>query len=224
MREEEIDLETRKKVVLIDGHSILNRAFYGVPELTNSAGLHTNAVYGFLNILLKLLEEERADYLAVAFDLPAPTFRHERYAEYKGTRKSMPDELREQVPLLKELLAAMNIKTVSLEGYEADDVIGTLAKRYQKEGLEVTVVSGDRDLLQLADSHILIRLPKTSRGKTEILDFTPAAVKETYGVTPEEFIDVKGLMGDSSDNIPGVPSIGEKTATALIQSWHSIEN
>ncbi|WP_314703849.1 DNA polymerase I [Stomatobaculum longum] len=217
-------METRKKVVLIDGHSILNRAFYGVPELTNSAGLHTNAVYGFLNILLKLLEEERADYLAVAFDLPAPTFRHERYAEYKGTRKSMPDELREQVPLLKELLAAMNIKTVSLEGYEADDVIGTLAKRYQKEGLEVTVVSGDRDLLQLADSHILIRLPKTSRGKTEILDFTPAAVKETYGVTPEEFIDVKGLMGDSSDNIPGVPSIGEKTATALIQSWHSIEN
>lgn len=224
MREEESDLETRKKVVLIDGHSILNRAFYGVPELTNSAGLHTNAVYGFLNILLKLLEEERADYLAVAFDLPAPTFRHERYAEYKGTRKSMPDELREQVPLLKELLAAMNIKTVSLEGYEADDVIGTLAKRYQKDGLEVTVVSGDRDLLQLADSHILIRLPKTSRGKTEILDFTPAAVKETYGVTPEEFIDVKGLMGDSSDNIPGVPSIGEKTATALIQSWHSIEN
>ena len=224
MREEESDLETRKKVVLIDGHSILNRAFYGVPELTNSAGLHTNAVYGFLNILLKLLEEERADYLAVAFDLPAPTFRHERYAEYKGTRKSMPDELREQVPLLKELLAAMNIKTVSLEGYEADDVIGTLAKRYQKEGLEVTVVSGDRDLLQLADSHILIRLPKTSRGKTEILDFTPAAVKEAYGVTPEEFIDVKGLMGDSSDNIPGVPSIGEKTATALIQSWHSIEN
>ena len=224
MREEESDLETRKKIVLIDGHSILNRAFYGVPELTNSAGLHTNAVYGFLNILLKLLEEERADYLAVAFDLPAPTFRHERYAEYKGTRKSMPDELREQVPLLKELLAAMNIKTVSLEGYEADDVIGTLAKRYQKEGLEVTVVSGDRDLLQLADSHILIRLPKTSRGKTEILDFTPAAVKETYGVTPEEFIDVKGLMGDSSDNIPGVPSIGEKTATALIQSWHSIEN
>lgn len=224
MREEESDLETRKKIVLIDGHSILNRAFYGVPELTNSAGLHTNAVYGFLNILLKLLEEERADYLAVAFDLPAPTFRHERYAEYKGTRKSMPDELREQVPLLKELLAAMNIKTVSLEGYEADDVIGTLAKRYQKEGLEVTVVSGDRDLLQLADRHILIRLPKTSRGKTEILDFTPAAVKETYGVTPEEFIDVKGLMGDSSDNIPGVPSIGEKTATALIQSWHSIEN
>ena len=224
MREEESDLETRKKVVLIDGHSILNRAFYGVPELTNSAGLHTNAVYGFLNILLKLLEEERADYLAVAFDLPAPTFRHERYADYKGTRKSMPDELREQVPLLKELLAAMNIKTVSLAGYEADDVIGTLAKRYQKEGLEVTVVSGDRDLLQLADSHILIRLPKTSRGKTEMLDFTPAAVKEAYGVTPEEFIDVKGLMGDSSDNIPGVPSIGEKTATALIQSWHSIEN
>ena len=224
MREEESDLETRKKVVLIDGHSILNRAFYGVPELTNSAGLHTNAVYGFLNILLKLLEEEQADYLAVAFDLPAPTFRHERYADYKGTRKSMPDELREQVPLLKELLAAMNIRTVSLEGFEADDVIGTLAKRYQKEGLEVTVVSGDRDLLQLADRHILIRLPKTSRGKTEILDFTPAAVKEAYGVTPEEFIDVKGLMGDSSDNIPGVPSIGEKTATALIQSWHSIEN
>ena len=217
-------LEAQKKVVLIDGHSILNRAFYGVPELTNSAGLHTNAVYGFLNILLKLLEEEQADYLAVAFDLPAPTFRHERYAAYKGTRKPMPEELREQVPLLKELLGAMHIQTVSLEGFEADDVIGTLAKRCQKEGYEVTVVSGDRDLLQLADRHILIRLPKTSRGKTEILDFTPEAVRETYGVTPEEFIDVKALMGDTSDNIPGVPSIGEKTATALIQSFHSIEN
>ena len=155
-------MEAQKKVVLIDGHSILNRAFYGVPELTNSAGLHTNAVYGFLNILLKLLEEEQADYLAVAFDLPAPTFRHERYAAYKGTRKPMPEELREQVPLLKELLGAMRIQTVSLEGYEADDVIGTLAKRCQKEGYEVTVVSGDRDLLQLADRHILIRLPKNS--------------------------------------------------------------
>ena len=213
-----------EKLVLVDGHSIINRAFYGVPELTNSAGLHTNAVYGFLNILFKILDEEQADYLAVAFDLPAPTFRHEKFPEYKGTRKPMPDELREQVPLLKEVLGAMQIPTVSVAGYEADDVIGTLAKRFQQEGLEVSVVSGDRDLLQLSDEHILIRIPKTSRGQTQVHDYRPADVKEQYQVTPEEFIDVKGLMGDSSDNIPGVPSIGEKTATALIAQYHSIEN
>lgn len=213
-----------EKLVLVDGHSIINRAFYGVPELTNSAGLHTNAVYGFLNILFKILDEEQADYLAVAFDLPAPTFRHEKFPEYKGTRKPMPDELREQVPLLKEVLGAMQIPTVSVAGYEADDVIGTLAKRFQQEGLEVSVVSGDRDLLQLSDEHILIRIPKTSRGQTQVHDYRPADVKEQYQVTPEEFIDVKGLMGDSSDNIPGVPSIGEKTATVLIAQYHSIEN
>ena len=213
-----------EKLVLIDGHSILNRAYYGVPDLTNSEGLHTNAVYGFLNILFKILEEEQASYLAVAFDLKEPTFRHKMYGDYKGTRKPMPQELVEQVPLMKEVLGSMGVPILTLPGYEADDVLGTVAKRCQKDGLEVAVVSGDRDLLQLADDHIKIRIPKTSRGKTEVFDYYPRDVKEQYGVTPEEFIDVKALMGDASDNIPGVPSIGEKTATAIISDYHSIEN
>ena len=212
------------KLVLIDGHSILNRAFYGVPDLTNAEGLHTNAVYGFLNIMLKILEEERADHLAVAFDLPEPTFRHKMFDAYKGTRKPMPEELREQVPLIKEALTAMGIPILTLAGYEADDILGTVAKRCQENRIEVSVVSGDRDLLQLADSHIKIRIPKTSRGTTEIHDYYPEDVKREYQVSPEEFIDVKALMGDSSDNIPGVPSIGEKTATSLIVTYGSIEN
>lgn len=212
------------KLVLIDGHSILNRAFYGVPELTNSEGLHTNAVYGFLNIMFKILEEEKADHLAVAFDLKEPTFRHKMYADYKGTRKPMPEELREQVPLMKDVLTAMGVPILTLAGYEADDILGTVAKRFQAEGEEVSVVSGDRDLLQLADQKIKIRIPKTSRGTTEIHDYYPEDVKREYQVTPIEFIDVKALMGDSSDNIPGVPSIGEKTATNLIVAYGSIEN
>ncbi len=212
------------KLVLIDGHSILNRAFYGVPDLTNAEGLHTNAVYGFLNIMFKILEEEQADHLAVAFDLSAPTFRHKMYDAYKGTRKPMPEELREQVPLMKEALQTMNIPILTLEGYEADDILGTVAKRCQAEGLEVSIVSGDRDLLQLADEHIKIRIPKTSRGTTNIYDYYPEDVKREYQVTPIEFIDVKALMGDTSDNIPGVPSIGEKTATNLIVAYGSIEN
>ncbi len=212
------------KLVLIDGHSILNRAFYGVPDLTNSEGLHTNAVYGFLNIMFKILEEEKADHLAVAFDLKAPTFRHKMYAEYKGTRKPMPEELREQVPLMKEVLTAMGVPILTLEGYEADDILGTVAKRSQAEGVEVSVVSGDRDLLQLADEHIKIRIPKTTRGGTEVKDYYPEDVKREYQVSPREFIDVKALMGDASDNIPGVPSIGEKTATNLIVSYGSLDN
>jgi len=212
------------KLILIDGHSILNRAFYGVPDLTNSAGLHTNAVYGFLNIMFKILDEEKADYLAVAFDLPAPTFRHQKYPEYKGTRKPMPEELHEQVPLIQEVLASMNVPILSMEGYEADDIIGTIAKKYQKAGEDVSVISGDRDLLQLSDEHIRIRIPKTSRGQTEIFNYYPDDVKKQYQVTPLEYIDVKALMGDASDNIPGVPSIGEKTATAMIAEYHSIEN
>ena len=213
-----------KKLVLIDGHSILNRAFYGVPELSNSQGLHTNAVYGFLNIMFKILDEEAADYIAVAFDLSAPTFRHKAYAEYKGTRKSMPDELREQVPLIKDVLSSMNIPILTKEGYEADDIIGTIAKRYQSDEVFVSVISGDRDLLQLSDKHIKIRIPKTSKGVTTIHDYLPEDVMDEYGVTPKEFIDVKALMGDTSDNVPGVPSIGEKTATKIIQEYHSIEN
>ena len=213
-----------KKLVLIDGHSILNRAFYGVPELTNSEGLHTNAVYGFLNIMFKILDEEKPDYLTVAFDLSAPTFRHKMYGGYKGTRKPMPHELVEQVPLIKEALTDMNVCVVTKEGYEADDILGTLAKRAEAEGMMVSVVSGDRDLLQLATDNIKIRIPKTKKGTTEIEDYNTAQVVETYGVTPVEFIDMKALMGDASDNIPGVPGIGEKTARAIISKYHSIEN
>jgi len=213
-----------EKIVLMDGYSILNRAFYGIPELTNSAGLHTNAVYGFCNIMLKILEEEQPQYLAVAFDVKAPTFRHQMYPEYKGTRKPMPQELHEQVPLMKELLHAMGIPTVEQAGMEADDIIGTLSVTCKKQGMDVVVVSGDRDLLQLADDHVLIRIPKTKRTGTIIENYYPADVVALYGVGPREFIDVKALMGDASDNIPGVPSIGEKTATAIIATYHSIEN
>ena len=215
-----VDME---KIVLIDGHSILNRAFYGVPNLTNSEGIHTNAVYGFLNILFKLLEEEKPQYLAVAFDLKAPTFRHTMYEEYKGTRKPMPQELHEQVPLTKEVLGAMGIPILTKEGYEADDVLGTAAKHAQENGYEVTIVSGDRDLLQLADEHIKISIPKTSRGTTEVHNYYPEDVVREYQVTPQQFIDVKALMGDTSDNIPGVPSVGEKTATNLILQFGSVE-
>ena len=213
-----------EKLVLIDGHSILNRAFFGIPDLTNSEGLHTNAVYGFLNILFKILDEEQPDYLTVAFDVHAPTFRHKMYDAYKGTRKPMAEELRQQVPLMKEMLTAMGVTIVEKEGYEADDLLGTIAKQSEAQGLEVSIVSGDRDLLQLASDHIKIRIPKTKRTGTEIEDYLAKDVVEKYQVTPLQFIDVKALMGDSADNIPGVPGIGEKTATALIVSYGSIEN
>lgn len=211
------------KIVLIDGHSILNRAFYGLPDLTNAEGLHTNAIYGFLTIMFKLLEEEKPEYLTVAFDVHAPTFRHKMYAEYKGTRKPMADELRQQVPVIKEVLHAMGVKTIECAGLEADDLIGTLSNRCENEGMEVTVISGDRDLLQLATEHVKIRIPKTKQGKTEIEDYYAKDVEERYQVTPKEFIDLKALMGDTADNIPGVPSIGEKTATKIITKYHSIE-
>ena len=211
------------KIVLIDGHSILNRAFYGLTDLTNAEGLHTNAIYGFLTIMFKLLEEEKPEYLTVAFDVHAPTFRHKMYAEYKGTRKPMADELRQQVPVIKEVLHAMGVKTIECAGLEADDLIGTLSNRCENEGMEVTVISGDRDLLQLATEHVKIRIPKTKQGKTEIEDYYAKDVEERYQVTPKEFIDLKALMGDTADNIPGVPSIGEKTATKIITQYHSIE-
>lgn len=211
------------KLVLIDGHSILNRAFYGVPDLTNSAGLHTNAVYGFLNILFKILEEEKPDYLTVAFDVHAPTFRHEIYKEYKGTRKPMPEELREQVPVMKEVLKAMGIKIMEQAGLEADDILGTLAKRAERQGISVSLVSGDRDLLQIATDKIKIRIPKTKGGKTEIEDYYAKDVEEKYQVNPIQFIDLKALMGDTADNIPGVPKIGEKTATQLMVEFGSLD-
>lgn len=213
-----------EKIVLIDGHSILNRAFYGVPDLTNSEGLHTNAIYGFLNILFKILEEEKPEYLTVAFDVHAPTFRHEMYTDYKGTRKPMLEELRQQVPVMKEVLKAMGVKTVEQAGLEADDILGTISCLCEEKGMNVSIISGDRDLLQLATEKVKIRIPKTKQGKTEIEDYYAADVKERYSVTPREFIDLKALMGDASDNIPGVPSIGEKTATKIITEYGSIEN
>ena len=213
----------RKKLVLVDGHSILNRAFYGMPDLTNAAGVHTGAVYGFLNILFKILDEEKADYLTVAFDVHAPTFRHETYKEYKGTRKPMPEELREQVPLVKKVLKAMGVQIREQAGLEADDILGTLARRGEAEGMEVSLVSGDRDLLQIATDHICIRIPKTRQGQTVIENYYAKDVLETYKVTPTAFIDVKALMGDSSDNVPGVPKVGEKTATQLIVDYGSVD-
>ena len=173
--------------------------------------------------MFKLLEEEKPEYLTVAFDVHAPTFRHKMYAEYKGTRKPMADELRQQVPVIKEVLHAMGVKTIECAGLEADDLIGTLSNRCENEGMEVTVISGDRDLLQLATEHVKIRIPKTKQGKTEIEDYYAKDVEERYQVTPKEFIDLKALMGDTADNIPGVPSIGEKTATKIITQYHSIE-
>lgn len=212
------------KIVLIDGHSILNRAFYGVPDLTNAEGLHTNAIYGFLNIMFKILDEEKPEYLTVTFDVHAPTFRHEMYAEYKGTRKPMAEELRQQVPVMKEVLKAMGIATIEKAGLEADDLLGTISRICEESGMDVSIISGDRDTLQLATEKVKIRIPKTKQGKTEVEDYYAADVKEKMGVTPVEFIDVKALMGDSSDNIPGVPGVGEKTATKIIAEYGSIEN
>ena len=214
----------REKIVLIDGHSILNRAFYGVPDLTNAEGLHTNAIYGFLNILFKILDEEQPEYLTVTFDVHAPTFRHEMYPEYKGTRKPMAEELRQQVPVIKEVLQAMNIATIEKAGLEADDLLGTISHSCEEKGMDVAIISGDRDTLQLATEHVKIRIPKTKQGRTEIEDYFASDVKEKYGVTPTEFIDVKALMGDTADNIPGVPGIGEKTATKIIVEYGNIEN
>lgn len=213
-----------EKILLIDGHSILNRAFYGLPDLTNSEGKHTGAVYGFLNILFRILEEEKPQYLAVAFDLHAPTFRHKLFEAYKGTRKGMPEELREQVPLMKEVLTAMGVTILSKEGYEADDILGTIARKSEALGMDATILSGDRDLLQLATEKVMIRLPKTSRGKTTIEDYHWDQVIEKYQVTPPQIIELKALMGDSSDNIPGIPGVGEKTATKMVVEFGTVEN
>lgn len=211
------------KIVLIDGNSIINRAFYGMPDLTNTDGEHTGAIVGFLNIMNRILDEENPDYLTIAFDVKAPTFRHKIYEAYKGTRKSMPDELRSQVPVLKELLSAMGITLYEKAGLEADDILGTLAKRAEKEGMEVALVSGDRDLLQIATDVIKIRIPKTKFGKTEIHDYHTQDVIDEYQVPPLGIIELKALMGDSSDNIPGVPKIGQKTATDLLVQYGDIE-
>ena len=212
-----------EKILLIDGYSLLNRAFYGVPHLSSTDGTPTNGVHGFMSILYKLLDAEHPDSAAVAFDVKAPTFRHKMYDAYKGTRKPMPEDLQAQVPILKELLQASGISILELPGYEADDILGTVAKRCQAEGMDVVLLSGDRDLIQLVDEHITLFLPKTKSGFTQTEEYTPASVREQLGMAPAELIDVKALMGDSSDNIPGVPGVGEKTAYALIQQYHDID-
>ncbi len=213
-----------KKLMILDGNSIVNRAFYGVRLLSNKDGIYTNAVYGFLNILFKYISEENPTHLCVAFDVHAPTFRHNAYAEYKAKRKGMPEELKQQMPLLKEILYAMNIKMLELEGYEADDIIGTVSRICDENNIICSILTGDKDDLQLASKNTIVKLITTRSGVTDTVDYTNDTVYEKYGVTPSEFIDVKGLMGDTSDNIPGVPGIGEKTAFSLIQKFKSIEN
>ncbi|MCI8518998.1 MAG: hypothetical protein HFJ51_02580 [Clostridia bacterium] len=214
------------RLVLIDGNSILNRAFYGIMGsnmLKTEDGTYTNAVYGFLAIMFKILDNLNPEYMAVAFDMKAPTFRHKMYTEYKGTRKGMPDELAAQMPMIKEVLKAMNIKIIEKEGYEADDILGTLATRAGEEGIDVTILSGDRDTFQLATDKITIRIPRTKAGKTEEDDYNKERIIEEYGIEPKALIEVKGLMGDKSDNIPGVAGIGEKTALNLIKNYKTIE-
>lgn len=216
-----------KELVLIDGNSIMNRAFYGIlgsKMLTTPDGRYTNAVYGFLSIMFKIIDDLKPEYMVVTFDLKAPTARHKLYAGYKATRKGMPNELAEQMPIIKNILKAMNITIIEKEGYEADDVLGTLANYGEEQGIHVTILSGDRDTFQLTTNNITIRIPHTKAGKTETEDFKEQNIIEKYGVMPKQLIEVKGLMGDSSDNIPGVPGIGEKTALELIKKYGSIEN
>ena len=212
------------KLLLIDGNSIMNRGYFALPkDLTSKDGIHTNAILGFLNIFFKVYEEEKPTHIAVAFDVHEPTFRHKMYEAYKGTRHGMDDELREQFPVIKEILGLMGISCMEKGGYEADDIIGTLSREALKEGISATILSGDRDLLQLATDTVLVRIPKTKAGKTTVENYYAEDVVKEYGVTPLEFIEMKGLMGDTSDNIPGVQGIGPKTASNIIQKYHSIE-
>ncbi len=213
-----------KKFFIVDGNSIMNRAFYGIRLLTNKEGTYTNAVYGFLNIFFRNFESISPDYVAVAFDLKEPTFRHKKYEPYKAQRKKMPEELCVQMPIIKEVLSAMNVRVLELPGYEADDIIGTVAKRCESDGIECNILTGDKDDLQLASELVKIHLTVTAKGTTETTVYDDKAVFEKYGVTPTEFIDVKALMGDASDNIPGVPGIGEKTALSLISEYKSVDS
>ena len=210
--------------MILDGNSIVNRAFYGIRLLTNKDGVYTNAIYGFLNILFKYISEENPTHLCVAFDVHAPTFRHKAFSEYKAQRKGMPDELRQQMPILKDILSAMNIRMLELEGYEADDIIGTVSRICDENNIICNILTGDKDDLQLASKNTIVKLITTKNGVTDTVNYTDDTVFDKYGVTPTEFIDVKGLMGDTSDNIPGVSGIGEKTAFSLIQKFKSIEN
>ncbi len=212
-----------KKLLIVDGNSILNRAYYGIRPLTAPDGTPTNAVYGFLNILFKYMEEEKPDYLCIAFDVKAKTFRHKMYEQYKAQRKPAPEDFIVQIPVMKDVLGAMNCACIEKEGYEADDLIGTVSLLCEKEGIECRILTGDKDDLQLASKNTIIKLVITKMGSTTTTDYSDSEVVEKYGVSPVEFIDVKGLMGDTSDNIPGVKGIGEKTALDLIQRYKSIE-
>ena len=211
----------KKRLVIIDGNSLINRAFYALPDLVTREGIHTNGVFGFVKMINKVQEDYRPDYLSVAFDLKAPTFRHIQYKEYKAQRKKMPNELAQQMPILKDILDAYKIHRTELEGFEADDLIGTIAKLCAEKGLEVIIVTGDRDALQLVSENIKVMITKKGISNLEVYDRD--MVKEKYGVTPERIIDFKGLVGDKSDNIPGVPGIGEKTASKLLNEFSTVE-
>ena len=215
------------RLILVDGNSIMNRAFYGImgsKMLTTSDGTYTNAVYGFLSILFKIEEDLNPDYIAVAFDLKGPTERHKMYEGYKANRHGMPDELAQQMPIIKDILKAMNIKIIEKQGYEGDDILGTLSKEAEEQGIDVTILSGDRDTFQLTSDKVTVRIPRTKMGKTENEDYDRTRVLEEYGIEPKELIEVKGLMGDTSDNIPGIPGVGEKTALNLIRHYKTIDN
>ncbi len=212
-----------EKIILIDGNSIMNRAFHGIPDLTNSEGIHTNALYGFLNILFKNIEEEQPDYAAVAFDVHSPTFRHEMFAEYKAGRKPMDPALREQMPIIHDVLKAMNIKIIEKAGIEADDILGTAASECARQGMEVIIISGDRDLFQMASDRIRIRMHKTEKGKKIVKDYYEKNVIEEEGLTPSQIIDYKALAGDASDNYPGAKGIGDKKAKDILCVFGTVE-
>ena len=211
-----------KRLIIIDGNSIINRAFYALPDMTNSEGLHTNAIYGFTRMLFKLIDDYKPTHISVAFDKKAPTFRHKEFADYKAGRKKMPDELGQQLQPLKELLDVFNIHRMEMAGFEADDLIGTVSKMGEDNDFKVFIVTGDKDAIQLASDKTTTLI--TKKGVGEVEEYNYDSVIERYEMTPTQFIDLKGLMGDKSDNIPGVPGIGEKTGIKLIKEFSSIEN
>lgn len=210
------------KFIIIDGNSLMHRAFYGLPNLTNSKGFHTNVIYGFVNMINKIQEEYKPQYIGIAFDTKAPTFRHQEYAEYKAGRLKMAEEMAEQIPVLKEVLTAMNIRQAEMDGFEADDIIGTIAAKCDEEGIPAFIVTGDRDALQLISDNVHTLI--TKKGISEIEEYDIERLKEKYGIAPTQITDLKGLMGDASDNIPGVPGVGEKTALELIYQFGTVEN